>query len=140
MTPSMDLCELGDMSRHRVRGHEQRLRERASRIRDDIKSAKVDGVGLMFISRETGVDMSFEFEHWRRWATLAHEMQKAHAEFVADLGAERVEYWRGALDPEALRPPRPLRAYQPATPLVRRVELPRREIFRPPAARRPDNA
>lgn len=131
----MDSRELSDMTRHEVRRHEQRLREHATRISEEGKAAKADGVGRMWISRETGVDMSFEFEHWRRWAALANEMHQANAEFVADLGAARVEYWHGALNPEALQPPRPLRAYQPAVPLVRRVAVPPRAAFRPPVNR-----
>ena len=120
------------MTRHQVRREEQRLRERAEEIMAEVKSAKVDGFGIMWISRETGVDMTFEFEHWCTWVDLVKEMQRADAQFVGDLGPARVEHWHRALDEEVLRAPRPLRAYPPATPLLRRVEVPRRPAFRRP--------
>jgi hypothetical protein len=127
--------ELGDMSRHEVRRHEEQLRERAASISQQVKEGRVDGFGLAWTSRDTGVDMSYEFEHCRRWARLAKEMHHANAEFVADLGAARVGYWQRALDPQALQPPRPLQAYEPITPIVRRIELSPRPAFRPPAGR-----
>jgi hypothetical protein len=128
------------MTRHQVGRYEERLRGRAKRISQDVKAAKADGFGRPWTSRDTGLDMSYEFEHWRRWAWLAEEMQKANAEFVADLGAARVMYWHGALDPEALQPPPPPHAYQPVTPLVRRIDFAPPHAFRRPADRDPDSA
>jgi hypothetical protein len=128
----MDPGALSDMTCHQVRRQEQRLRERAKRIMAEVMTAKVDGFGRMWISRETGTDMTFEFEHWCTWVDLVKEMQRADARFVADLGPARVEHWHRALDEEVLRAPRPLRAYQPATPRVRHVEVPPSPAFRRP--------
>jgi hypothetical protein len=126
----MQTEDLGHMSRHQVRRREERLRERAIRISREVKRAQADGVPLPYISRDTGIDMSYEHEEWRRWASLAIEMKKADAEFVCDLGVERVGYWQAALDPEQLRAPPPLSAFQPVEPLVR-VEAPAVRRFQP---------
>lgn len=126
----MQTEDLGDMSRHQVRGREERLRERAIRISGQVQRARADGVPLPWISRDTGLDMSYEYEEWRRWGSLAIEMKRAHAEFVSDLGVERVGYWQAALDPEQLCAPRSLSAFKPVEPLVR-VEAPAVRRFQP---------
>lgn len=123
------------MTRHQVHRQAERLRERARRISQEVEDAIADGLGRPWTSRDTGMDMSYEFEHWRRWVWLAEEMEQVNAEFVADLGVARVTYWQSALVPETLQPPRPLQAYQPVPPLVRRVDLPPRRPFRPPTKR-----
>jgi hypothetical protein len=139
-TRSVDPDELGAMTRHQVRRHEEQLRERAASISQQVKDGSVDGFGLAWTSRDTGVDMSYEFEHWRRWSRLAKEMHHVNAQFVADLGAARVQYWQSALDRQALQAPRPLQAYQPITPMVRRIDLPPRPAFRPPTDGEPGSA
>ena len=104
---SMQTEDLGHMCRHQVRRREERLRERAIRISREVKRAQADGLPLPYISRDTGIDMSYEHEEWRRWASLAIEMKRADAEFVCDLGVERVGYWQAALNPEQRRAPPP---------------------------------
>jgi len=123
---------LREMTRRQVQRQEQRLRERAEQISRSVKEARADSIGLPWMSRETGTDMSYEYERWRRWAALAHEMKDADAAVVVDLDPARVEHWATALAPESLRAPAPLKAFREVKPLVREAEPPRRRRFRPP--------
>lgn len=84
------------------------------------------------MSRETGTDMGYEYEHWRRWAALAYEMKRCQADVVADLGPSRVEHWRTALDHDTLQTPEPLSGYRRVEPIVRHAEIPKRKPLRPP--------
>jgi hypothetical protein len=129
--------DLPDMTSRQVRRKEERLRERAKRISEQVNEAKADRLGMPWTSRETGIDMSYEFEHWRRWARLAKEMEGSRADVVADLGVARVNYWQIALDPELLESPAPPRAFRAADPLVRHVEIPSGKRFRPPGGSTP---
>ena len=128
------------MQRHQVHRRQQRLREQAQTIVDQVHVAKADGLGMAWTSRETGVDMSYEYEHWRRWAALAREMELFRAVAVADLGEERLAYWAAALDENALQPEPPPSAFRPVKPLVRHVDVRPRPSFRRPSRRTPDEA
>ena len=69
-----------------MRRRERGLSKRVERILKEVDAAKADGLGLPWTSRTTGVDMSYEFEHARRWAMLDKEMKRAGADVVGDLG------------------------------------------------------
>jgi hypothetical protein len=118
------------MQRHQVHRREQRLREQAQAIVDQVRVANADGLGMAWTSRETGVDMSYQFEHWRRWAALASEMELFRADVVADLGEKRLAHWTAALDDNALEPEPPPSAFRPVKPLVRHVDVRPRQAFR----------
>lgn len=128
----MQTEDFGHMSRHQVRGREERLRERAIRISGEVKRARVDGVPLPWISRDTGIDMSYESRSGVDGLRWPLEMKRADAEFVSDLGVERVGYWQAALDPDQLRAPPSLSTFQPVEPLVR-VQAPVVSRFQPQA-------
>lgn len=59
---------LRERTHRQVQRQEQRLRERAEQISRSVKEARADGIGLPWMSRETGTDVSYEYERWRRWA------------------------------------------------------------------------
>ena len=124
--------DLRAMTRRQVQQREQRLRKRAEQISREVKVARRDGQGLPWMSRETGTDMSFEFEHWRRWAALANEMKRRDADVVADLGSPRVAYWQTALDEARTGVSEPLSAFRPVEPLVRHAPVPANKPFRVP--------
>jgi hypothetical protein len=124
------MADIHNMTAAQVQGHERRLREAAERIVHQVKLAKKEGSQLPWMSRETGVDMSYEYERWRRWNVLCEEMTRGGAQVVADLGPARVEYWTSALDSTELQPSKPLSAFRPVKPMVRQIDdIPRR---RPP--------
>lgn len=125
----MDDCGL--MTRREVEREEQRLRELARVIFRQVKDAAAAGEPLPWMSRDTGVDMSYDFERWRRWEALSKEMSQASAHIVADLGRSRVSYWQSALDPESLSGAAPLTAFQPVKPLVRHIDAAARRHPRP---------
>jgi hypothetical protein len=130
------MADIHDMTVSQVQGHERRLREAAERILHQVKLAKEEGSQLPWMSRETGVDMSYEYERWRRWNVLCEEMIRAGAQVVADLGPARVEYWTSALGANELQPSKPLSAFRPVKPMVRLLDkIPRR---RPPGRSGPD--
>jgi hypothetical protein len=79
----MSSDDLAQMTREQVRRRERGLSKRVQRIFKEVDAAKADGLGLPWTSRTTGVDMSYEFEHARRWAVLDKEMKRAGA----DVGA-----------------------------------------------------
>lgn len=116
--------ELAQMTAPQVRRYEQRLRASAQEIVRQVKQAKARGEQMPWMSRETGIDMGYEYERWRRWNALSEEMSHADATLVADLGIARIEYWESALDPENLAAGEPLRAFRPAEPIVRHVNPP----------------
>jgi hypothetical protein len=116
------MADIHDMTARQVQGREQRLRLAAQRILHQVKLARKDGSQLPWMSRETGVDMSYEYERWRRWNVLREEMAHAGAEVVADLGPSRVEYWTSALGAEEPQPSEPLRAFRPVKPIVRQLD------------------
>jgi hypothetical protein len=119
-----------EMTARQVARYEQQLRERAREILRQVKDAKSRGETYPWISRESGIDMSFEYELWRRWEALCKELSKARAERVSDLGAPRVTYWEEALDPKRLTSAKPLGAFAPVEPLMRNVDVPSRRPFR----------
>lgn len=121
-----------DMSAEQVLRQEARLREAAQHVRRQVKDAQDAGSQLPWMSRDTGVDMSYEFERWRRWNRLCDEMARSGAEVVAALGPSRVAYWIAALNEDDMQPAQPLSAFRPVTPIVRRVDPPRpRSPLRP---------
>ena len=131
-TAAMSSDDLAQMTREQVRRRERGLSKRVERILKEVDAAKADGLGLPWTSRTTGVDMSYEFEHARRWAVLDKEMKRAGADVVGDLGPARLEHWQVALDRGRLRPPEPLSAFRSVEPLGRRVGLPSPPPLQPP--------